>query len=106
MHISNTSSKVSSLTNKQSVYRLLEGTSTMYISMHTCKYKQLYRHSQYNNKCIYRHHQILSSVRQDKLHDVSSKMFHIGKHEKNIKENGKWTDNCQWGNRKGSSRGD
>ena len=41
--------------NKQSVYKPLEGTSTMFISMQTCKYKQVYRHSQYTNKHTYKH---------------------------------------------------
>ena len=40
---------------------------------------------------MYKHHQVLSSVRQDALHGVSgkSKKSHLGKQKKNIKENGK-----------------
>ena len=66
----------------------------MYISMSTCKYRQSYRHSQYINKCTYKH-QVLSLVRQDRLPGVKSKKSHLGK----------WTSNHQWGNSKGSSRG-
>ena len=69
-----------------------DGTSTVYISMHTCKYFQSYRHLQDTNKYMYKHHKILSSVRQDILHGVSSKSHlgrHMQKHSKNIKENGK-----------------
>ena len=73
MHITSTSSKVLLLTDKQTVSRLLEGTSTMYITTHTCKYSQLYRHSQYTNKCMYKHHQVLSRHKQDTLHCASSK---------------------------------
>ena len=50
-----------------SVYRPLDATSTMYISMCTCKYSQLYRHSKGTNKCTYKHNQVLSSVWQDML---------------------------------------
>ena len=71
------------LTNKQSVYRLLDGTSTVYLSTHTCKYSQSYRHSQDTNKHTFKHHQVLSSVRQDML---QMGMFRIVVAECNYKE--------------------
>ena len=38
---------------------------------------------------MYKHHQVLSSVNQDTRNCVRSKKSHLGRHKKNIEENGK-----------------